>query len=131
MVDTENFESEAQSEFNKFKSYSEEDKSKVFENEEKIKKLSQNNTLSKFAEDISLYFKMLKDFFAKKYTKIPTSIIAAIIGTLLYVLSPVDLIPDVIPVVGFLDDASILAMCLKLCGENLKKYKEWLKSQDN
>ena len=102
MVDTENFESEAQSEFNKFKSFSEGDKSKVFENEEKIKGFSQNNTLSKFAEDISLYFKMLKDFFEKKYTKIPTSIIAAIIGTLLYVLNPVDLIPDFIPVVGFL-----------------------------
>jgi len=33
---------------------------------------------------------------------------AAIIGAILYLVSPVDLIPDVLPLIGFADDAALL-----------------------
>ena len=53
----------------------------------------------------------------------PKGTVAAIIGTLLYVLSPADLIPDVIPVVGYLDDAAVLALCLKFAKHDVDEYK--------
>jgi uncharacterized membrane protein YkvA (DUF1232 family) len=40
---------------------------------------------------------MLRDVFTGIYKKVPVGTIAAIIGTLLYVLSPIDLIPDFLP----------------------------------
>ena len=43
-------------------------------------------------------------------TKKTVGTVAAIVCTLLYVLSQVDLIPEFIPVVGFLDDAAMLAI---------------------
>ena len=52
---------------------------------------------------------MLGDVFTGKYKKVPVGTIAAIVGTLLYVLSPIDFIPDFMPVVGYLDDAAMLA----------------------
>lgn len=55
---------------------------------------------------------MLKDFFTRKYTEVPVGTIMAIAGSLLYVLSPIDIIPDFIPVVGFLDDAGVIAACI-------------------
>ena len=52
----------------------------------------------------------------KKETPIMAKIIAAI--TIAYALSPIDLIPDFIPVIGFLDDVLILpgliAMVVKM-----------------
>ena len=110
--------------FNSFTSYTDADAEKVMENQEKIEKSASNGTLSKFLDDIKLYFKMLGDIFTGKYKKIPVGTIAAIVGTLLYVLSPVDLIPDFIPVIGYLDDAAILAACLNFTRFDVEEYKK-------
>ena len=43
----------------------------------------------------------------------------------IYFVSPVDLIPDVIPVAGHLDDAAVVGACLALVKSDLDDYKEW------
>ena len=60
----------------------------------------------------------------KPYKKLPVGTIAAIVGTLLYVLSPVDLIPDFIPGIGYLDDAAVLALCLNFTRFDVEEYKK-------
>ena len=59
--------------FNSFKNkkYSEDDMNKVFDNEETILHKMDNKYMNGFIEDVKLYFSMLKDFFTKKYTKVP------------------------------------------------------------
>jgi uncharacterized membrane protein YkvA (DUF1232 family) len=42
------------------------------------------------------------------------------------VLNPADLFPDFILGVGYLDDAAVIAFCLKLVEQDLEKYKQWL-----
>jgi len=110
--------------FESFTSYSEDDAQKVMDNQEKIERIAANPTLHKYLNDVKLYFQMLGDIFTGKYKKVPFGTIAAIVGTLLYVLSPVDLIPDVIPVVGYLDDAAILAACLNFTRFDVEEYKK-------
>lgn len=110
--------------FESFTSYTDDDAQKVMDNQEKIEKIASNETLNKYLNDIKLYFQMLGDTFSGKYKKIPVGTIAAIIGSLLYVLSPVDLIPDFIPVVGFLDDAAVLAACLNFTRFDVEEYKK-------
>ena len=108
--------------FDSFNSYTEDDADKVLDNEEKIESIMNNETLREYMNNIKNYFMMLKDFVTGKYKNIPVGTISAIIGTLLYVLSPVDLIPDLIPVVGFLDDAAVLALCVKLTQYDVDQY---------
>ena len=107
--------------FNSFnKNYNQADAEKVMENKEKIEAIMQNDTLKKYLEDIKLYFQMLGDIFTGKYKKVPMGTIAAIVGTLLYVLSPIDLIPDFLPG-GYLDDAGIVALCLNFTKQEDRK----------
>ena len=49
----------------------------------------------------------------------------AIAATLLYVLAPLDMIPDFMPFVGFLDDAGIVTLCIKGFKADLETYKEF------
>lgn len=46
-------------------------------------------------------------------------------GALLYVLSPIDLIPDFIPGIGLLDDAAVFGAMLAAIHEDLQDYKAW------
>ena len=114
--------------FNSFKTFSQNDADRVLGNEGKINHIMKDSALEKFLDDVSVYFQMLKDYFSGRYKQLPLGTIAAIIGSLLYVLSPVDLIPDFIPVVGYLDDAAMLALCANLTRYDVKKYKEFKSS---
>ena len=111
--------------FNSFKNkkYSEDDMHKVFDNEDTILNKMNDKNLKQFIEEVKLFFCMLKDFFTKKYPEVPVGTIVAIVGALLYVLAPIDVIPDFIPVAGYLDDAGIIALCLNYVKDDLDKYK--------
>ncbi len=74
-------------------------------------------------------FSMIKDYKAKKYRAVPVKSIVAIVATLLYVFLPADVIPDIVPALGFTDDAVVVAWCLKMVASDLEKYKEWKDKQ--
>lgn len=111
--------------------YSDADVEKVLKNEKKIKSMFLKEALKKYAEYVSTMFSMIKDFVAKRYKEIPIKYIITMVGTLLYVLSPIDIIPDPTPVVGLMDDAAVVAGCIKLVATYLEKYLTWKKNQAN
>lgn len=113
----------------KNKKYSEkemgEDYSKVVDNEENIMNKMKDHNLSAFIDDVKIFFMMIKDFFTRKYTQVPVGTIIAIVCTLLYILAPIDVIPDWLPVAGYLDDAGVLGLCLNFVKNDVDKYKEF------
>ena len=115
--------------FDSFVSYTEHDAQKVMKNKEKIKGIVSGDVLNSFLSDVKLFFYMLKDVLSGKYKQIPVGTVAAIIGTLLYVLSPADLIPDFIPGVGYLDDAAMLSLCLKFAKFDIEMYKKTMRKR--
>jgi len=103
---------------------------KVLDKSEEIRKrFETGGPLGKFVEDFKLLMAVVKDYRRGKYRKIPFWTVAAIVGALLYVLNPLDLIPDFIPLVGQIDDAAIVAACLLMVRQDLHKYKKWKISQ--
>ena len=87
--------------------------------------------LSRFFEDVKDFFSLFKDFFSGEYREVPWFTVAAITAALLYVLNPVDLIPDFIPIIGQVDDALVVSICLYLVEEDLEKYREWKRQREN
>ena len=70
-------------------------------------------------------FLITKDYISGTYREVPTGSIIAIVAGILYFLSPIDLIPDIIPVVGYVDDVFVLSMVYDQVEADLKRYKEW------
>ena len=60
----------------------------------------------------NLIYDVLQLFYVAKDPNVPMRIRAAIIAPLGYFISPVDLVPDLVPVVGYSDDAAVLAMAI-------------------
>jgi len=116
---------EAEEQFAKYtKNVTKDDVSGVLEKEQSILDKAKG-PLAKFAKNIKLLFSVVKDYAQGNYKEIPWTSIAAIIGALLYIFSPIDLIPDFIPVIGLVDDAAVLGLCLNSIGKDLEKYEIW------
>ena len=50
----------------------------------------------------------------------PLYVKAALVGAVVYFIVPDDLIPDSIPILGYADDAAVLAMAMKLFSSHIK-----------
>ena len=75
--------------------------------------------------DIPLLVSLVKNYIEGKYREIPQNVIVAVVAAILYFISPVDLIPDVIPGVGFVDDAAVVGFCIKMIHDDLERFKAW------
>ena len=95
------------------------------EGENLQKKLKDNNDLSRFLKDVTLLLGMIKDYSVGNYRVVPYKTIVAVVFGLLYVLNPIDFIPDFIPIIGYIDDAIVIALCLRLAERDLKRYERW------
>lgn len=88
-------------------------------------KLESQKSLRALLERGRLLLSLVRDYAAGRYREVPYWVIGAAAFALLYVLSPLDLIPDMIPGIGYLDDAAVVALCLKMIETELSKYREW------
>jgi uncharacterized membrane protein YkvA (DUF1232 family) len=50
----------------------------------------------------------------------PRHVQAALLGALAYFILPFDFVPDLMPVLGFTDDAAVLATALRMVASNIK-----------
>jgi len=107
------------------KKITEKDIEKVHNKSKEIEKHFTKGPLREFIDNAKLLLDVVSDYWTGKYRQIPYFSIAAIVFTLLYVLSPIDLVPDFIPVIGQLDDAAVVSICLFLVLNDLKEYEAW------
>ncbi len=113
-------------EYEKYKNNaSEKDFEKIYQNEEKILNKASKQSLLKYFEQIKIMISMVKDYARGNYKVIPVSTILGIAGSLIYVFSPIDAIPDFIPLAGLIDDAGVIAVCLSLLNSDIERYTEW------
>ena len=102
------------------------DVNNVLGKEDEIKKLFKRvKVLAKYLNDLCEIFELLRDRVTGKYKGTPWRTIAALTGALIYSLSPIDLLLDFIPGIGFFDDALVIGLAIKLAQPDLEKYREW------
>jgi uncharacterized membrane protein YkvA (DUF1232 family) len=108
----------------------EKDVEKVVNKSEEIKKkFTSHNPLKRFIEDAKLLIAMVKDYWRKSYRQVPFGVIGAIVFTLIYVLNPFDLVPDILPFIGQVDDVAVFTAGLMLVERDLRRYADWKEGQ--
>jgi uncharacterized membrane protein YkvA (DUF1232 family) len=64
----------------------------------------------------------------REYRELPWQSLVLITAGLIYFVSPADAIPDIIPMLGFTDDAAILAAIFASISRDLDRFIEWERS---
>ncbi len=83
--------------------------------------------LERLLDDGRLLLHLVRDAWNGSYRRVPQWTLSAAVFTLLYVLNPLDLVPDVLPIVGALDDAAVVSLALLLVEQDLLAYRTWRK----
>ena len=104
-----------------------EDVKKLAEKEDSVKALFKR--LGERVDDVKLLWNMLIDYKNGIYTNVPWKLMAGIVFFFTYLLLPMDVIPDIIPLVGFTDDLGVLALVFAAFTADIDAYKEWLASR--
>ena len=97
--------------------------------EEINKRFSSKGPLKRFIEDGKVLSALLKDWRAGRYRQAMYGTIAAAAFALIYVINPFDIVPDVLPFIGAVDDAAVIGACLMLVERDLRQYRGWKENQ--
>lgn len=96
--------------------------------EDKIKGMPHlGNALGDLFSYVRIMMSLVKSYVKGEYKGIPLSSMIAIVLALLYFVLPVDFIPDFLGIVGYIDDAAVIAICLYFIESDLRGYCNWRK----
>ena len=74
---------------------------------------------------IPVMIDLIRRYKRGEYPHLPVGSAIAILSALIYVVSPLDAIADVIPAVGYLDDAAVVAACSLLVKADIEQFENW------
>jgi uncharacterized membrane protein YkvA (DUF1232 family) len=69
--------------------------------------------------------RLIRAYYQGDYRNVSESTLVVIIAAIIYVVNPLDLIPDAIPALGFLDDATVLALAVRRTRQTLDDFMTW------
>lgn len=79
--------------------------------------------------DIGRLTRLVGAWARREYTRVPWRTVAMAIGALVYFVNPLDAVPDFLLGIGFVDDASVLAMVVASLRRDLERFAAWEKAE--
>ncbi|SEN40441.1 Protein of unknown function [Pseudomonas sp. ok272] len=93
------------------------------------KSASQGNRLGKLKDDLRLLQALCLAYWRGEYRTISPKALVSVVAGLMYFLSPIDAIPDFLPMFGMLDDIAVLAWLMKTLDDELNAFRLWRNRQ--
>jgi len=93
------------------------------------KKLSnlnfKNLNLTKLTNRVKVIVRMLKAYVKGEYKMLPWKSLIILVAALFYFVTPLDLIPDVIPVTGYIDDFTVVLWVFRTLQDDINEFIVW------
>ena len=81
--------------------------------------------LADVLDSISILIQAIIDYRDGKYKDFPATAIIGFIASLIYLISPIDVIPDVTPFVGLMDDIAVIIQTVSAFDKYISRYQAW------
>ncbi|WP_095147960.1 YkvA family protein [Pseudomonas sp. Irchel s3a18] len=85
--------------------------------------------LGKLKDDLRLLQALCLAYWRGEYRAISPKALVAVVAGLMYFLSPIDAIPDFLPLFGMFDDIAVLAWLMKTLADELDAFRVWRSRQ--
>lgn len=92
---------------------------------------SRSDLAAKGKEKINILLRMLKAYIRGDYRRIPWKTLTLITAGLIYFVNPFDLIPDFIPISGFVDDVALILWIFNTAAKDIEVFEEWEKNMQD
>jgi uncharacterized membrane protein YkvA (DUF1232 family) len=89
-----------------------------------------NSNIGTLLRNVYITVRMLTAYIKGDYKKLPWRTLLSLTGGLIYFVSPIDIVPDFIPVAGFLDDLSVFLYILSHMENDVADFLAWEESQN-
>ena len=84
-----------------------------------------DSLMQKMSDYLKIITRMITNYLNGSYNHTPWQTILMLVAGLLYFVTPLDAIPDFIPIAGLLDDATVLLWLGRCFRDDLAQYKKW------
>ncbi len=82
-------------------------------------------SLKEIAESLKTALRLLRAYAAGDYRDISLQSLGLLVASIIYLVMPVDVLPDFIIALGFTDDAALLAWTLRAIMDDLERFNIW------
>ena len=95
---------------------------------EKLNKMDKNKlTVGDFFRRVKVFIRMIKAYARGEYRAIPWKMVVMLVAGLVYFVMPLDILPDFIPVTGFLDDITVIIWIFNNFKKEIDAFETWEK----
>ena len=83
------------------------------------------NQLPSVKDTINTMLELTADYLSGEYDQASFDVMVKIMAAIIYMMIPLDVLPDFIPPMGFIDDALIIGLVASEETESLQQYIKW------
>jgi uncharacterized membrane protein YkvA (DUF1232 family) len=75
--------------------------------------------------DLRVLIRMVRSSVSGAYGRMPKKSLIAAMAGLLYFVNPFDIVPDVLPMIGYLDDAAVISFVWRSLQDDVQEFLDW------
>src|SRR5574340_1631727 len=103
---------------------------KLLDKAAKKAKRKKKEPIGQVLEYFLALIRIVRAYIRGEHRDMPWESIVLSIAAIIYFLSPVDFIPEFVPVVGYLDDMAVIAFVVKAIKTDLDNFLQWESEQE-
>ncbi len=85
----------------------------------------EDSEIQRVVNKVKLFIRMIRSYIEGEYREVPWKTIVIMVAGLIYFINPLDLVPDFIPGLGYLDDITIILWIFKSVEDDILHYQEY------
>lgn len=76
-------------------------------------------------DDLQTTLRLLVAWVKRSYRQVSAASIVLLVAALLYFVTPLDIIPDTLGAIGFVDDVSVISTAVETVRDELDRFRAW------